>query len=304
METKKVIGFILMFLVLGLVILYWYFPTDPREFKFEPNPSTNFSENSSAEMQFYPNMRFPNKNISYSISEECDIQKKSEMLWAFEILEQETVLSFYENQENAEINVFCEDKTKIENNMFIAGEGGPANVSLGEKFNIIMNGYILLLKKTDCERPNVAIHELLHVLGFEHSDNSKNIMYPVSKCNQVISGDMLAEINRIYATESLPDLAIESVSTSLQARFLDTDLIIENQGLKDSEDFVLEIYADNKSIEKMEIEAIKMSHGRIINITNILIPQIRINTLKFVLETKSLELDKKNNQIILELNTN
>jgi len=303
MSWQKVIGFILMILALILVILYWYFPSDVKEFKFETNPSANFSTNESKVMQFYPNMRFPSNNISYSISEECDVQKKSEMLWAFETLEEKTILNFYESEE-AEINVFCENKAKIENGMFIAGEGGPANVSLGSKFNVIMNGHILLLKKSDCERPNIAIHELLHVLGFDHSENANNIMYPISKCNQIVSEDIISEINKLYTIESQPDLQIESVSASVQARFLDTNIVIKNEGLKDSSDFILRIYANNKSIEKMDVEGIKIGYGKMINITNILVPQIRIDTLKFVLETEFPELDKQNNYVNLELTKN
>lgn len=301
MKYKKLIGFILMFLALILVILYWYFPSDPREFKFETNPFVNFSLNGSQEMQFYPNMRFPNKDISYHISEECDVQKKSEMLWAFDILEQQTILNFYESQENAEINIFCEDKTKIENGMFIAGEGGPANVSLGNKFNVIMNGYILLLKDSDCERPNIEIHELLHALGFDHSENMNNIMYPINKCKQVISEDMISEINRLYSVESLPDLEISSVSASMQARFLDVEITIKNEGLADSGDFLLGVYANGKSIDKMKVEGIKVGYGKIINLTNILVPQIKIDTLKFAIETESSELNKQNNYITLNV---
>lgn len=304
MAWKKVLGFVLMLLALGLVILYWYFPTEPSEFKFQTNPSTNFSVNQSEAMQFYPNMRFPTKDISYSISPDCNIEKESEMLWAFDSLEEKTVLNFYEVQENAEINVVCEDTVRIENNMFIAGEGGPANVSLGNEFNIIMNGHILLLKKSDCERPNIALHELLHALGFEHSTNVNNMMYPVSKCKQVVSEDMINEINRLYVQEAKPDLLIESVSATLHSRFLDTNLIIRNDGLEDSQDFLLGIYANNKEVEKMDLERIKIGEGRIINITNILVPQIRIDTFTFVLETEALELDKQNNQVTLDVNNN
>jgi hypothetical protein len=304
MAWKKILGFALMILMLLLVILYWYFPTSPSEFNFQTNPSTNFSINQSETMQFYPNMRFPTKDISYSISSECNIQKESEMVWAFEILEEETILNFYEVQKNAEINIFCEDTIRIENGMFIAGEGGPANVSLGNSFNVIMNGQILLLKRSDCERPNIAIHELLHVLGFEHSANINNIMYPVSKCKQVISKDMTSEIDRIYSIESNPDLLIESVSAEMHSRFLDTNLIIKNEGLENSEDFLLGIYANDKQIDKMNLKGIKIGEGRIINITNILIPQIRIDTLKFVLETEAIELDKQNNQVILDITKN
>ena len=304
MEWKKLIGFITISLVLALVILYWYFPSDPQEFKFEPDPITNFSVNGTEAMQFYPNMRFPTKDISYSISNECDIQKKSEMILAFNLLEGQTILNFYELKENADINVFCEDITRIENGMFIAGEGGPANVSLGKNFNVIMNGHILLLKKSDCEGPNIATHELLHVLGFDHPTNINNIMYPISKCKQIISEDMISEINRLYNIDNLPDLEINTVSASTHTRFLDANIVLKNEGLKDSEDFILGIYANEKQIDKMDVEGIKIGYGRIINITNILIPQIKIDSLKFAIETEAVELNKENNYVILNLDKN
>lgn len=301
MKTKKVVTLVLMLLALALLAVYWYFPSDPKDFSFNKNPSANFSSKNNQTMQFYPNMRFLNKDISYHISEDCDIKKKSEMIWAFNNLEEQTSLNFYEINKDAEINVACEDMTKIENGMFIAGEGGPANVSLGTKFNTIMNGQILLLRTSECERPNIELHELLHALGFDHSNNTNNIMYPVSKCKQVIGEDIISEINRLYSIESLPDLEIDSASAFLNKRFLDANIIIKNQGLKDSNDFILSIYVNNKSIEKMNVEGIKVGYGRIINITNILVPQIKTDTLKFVLETESPELDKKNNYVTLNL---
>jgi len=300
MEAKRIFLWIFIFLILGMTILYWYFPSDPRDFNFSLNSDTNFSENGRG-MQFYKNMRFPSERISYQISEECTLKKQAEMIEAFEIMEDKTILEFYPALIEPEISVICDDKIKIENGMFIAGEGGPANVSLGENFSVIRNGHILLIRESSCERPNIAIHELLHVLGFDHSENINNIMYPISKCRQEISEDMIDEINRLYSIPSLPDIAIEKVSAELKNRFLSFNLTIQNEGLKESGEFVIEIFANDKLVETLNVDAIPLGSGREITVTNVFISKINVEKLEFSIKVLEQELDKINNIVTLEL---
>ena len=63
--------------------------------------------------------------------------------------------------------------------LFIAGEGGPSNITKSGDFSVITHGSILLIKESKCERPNIAIHELLHALGFDHSENPNNHSNPL-----------------------------------------------------------------------------------------------------------------------------
>lgn len=295
---KKIMGYFIILFFVVLLVLYWFLPNIPLDLNFSSN--SNFSiTNDTTGMQFYANMRFPSEKISYSIDEDCTIQKKEDMKWAFEIIEEDTVLDFFESTD-AQIRVSCDEKNRIDDNgLFIAGEGGPANISMGKYFRIIQNGQILLIRDSKCERPNVAIHELLHVLGFDHSENPNNIMYPVSKCKQTIGEDIPNRIDSLYETPSLPDLEFEKVSANMKSRFLDVEMLIKNEGLKGSGDFKIIISTGDSKIKEMNLEGIPIGYGNSIKIENLIVPQIKINDLKFFIETDFEEINKKNNEVIL-----
>lgn len=299
MGWKNVLLFIFSLISIVLLIIYWFFPYVPIDLKF--NSNANFSvEAQEGEMQFYKNMRFPYKRISYQIADKCTLQKKGEMTRAFEIIEEKTLLEFYP-LEGGVINVYCEDKTRIgEGGLFIAGEGGPSNVSLGKQFSVIQGGEILLIRNSNCQKPNVAIHELLHVLGFDHSDNPNNIMYPIGNCKQTIGDDLINKINELYSIPSLSDLVFENVSASMKGRTIDLAISVENQGLIDSESFDIVIYGDDKEIKRFESKGLQVGYREKITLTNQIISQWKINELRFVIENNFEELNKKNNEIILK----
>ena len=294
------LGFISL-LFIGMLVLYWFVPTGDLEFGIER--SSNFSlDKNMVLMQFYDNMRFPDKIISYSISDNCTIKKRSDMKWAFDILENESILEFYELSKDGQIIVDCDDRNRVEDGLFIAGEGGPTNITKGENFNVILNGQILLIKDSECERPNIAIHELLHVLGFNHSDNVNNIMYPVSKCKQVIGDEIPTEINRLYSVPSYPDLLIRDVSTEIHGRYIDLNISIFNDGLKKAEKFNLIIFADEKEIKEIELDELEIGTGLNIELTNLLLTKIKVEEISVLIETDETELSLENNQILLKYN--
>jgi len=287
---------ILMILMLGF---YWLIPTEKIVYGVENN-NDNFSlEGNQVLMQFYENMRFPDSKISYSISEDCNIRKKSDMRWAFDIIENETVLDFYELSNSGEILVFCEERNKVKEGLFIAGEGGPTNITKGEKFNFILNGQILLIRNSDCEKPNVAIHELLHVLGFNHSDNPNNLMYPVSRCEQTIGKEIVEEINRLYEIPSYPDLMIRKVSAQSNGMYLDLNISIFNDGFKVVDEPRLLIFDDEKEIKKTELKKMEIGRGFNIEFINIALKKIKVEELKIKIESNQTELSLENNEVIL-----
>ena len=195
------VSVIAVFLVL-LLFFYWVFPLETIDFTFSPKNS-NFSLNSygNESMQFYENMRYPSKDISYRI-QGCTLQKADEMETAFDMIDNLTIINFYSVNNNEEISVTCDSKTRFEGDLFIAGEGGPINITKAGYFNVIQKGAITLIRESKCENPNVGIHELLHALGFDHSENPNNIMYPVSKCSQTIGQDISDMINELYSFQS------------------------------------------------------------------------------------------------------
>lgn len=298
-NIKKIFVLFVGIFLIGTLVIYWFFPFNEMGFNFGGN--SNFSLNvSEGDMQFYPNMRFPSKKISYSISENCSLQKKNDMKWAFDIIENETILDFYPLKDGL-IKVFCDSKNKFEGGLFVAGEGGPVNVTIGKNFKVIHEGEILLIKASTCERPNVAIHELLHVLGFDHSDNPNNIMYPISKCKQTIGEDIINLINDLYSIPSYADLEFENANVNLKGRMIDIDYSVRNEGLKDSESFSVTIYINNKKIKELQSEGLKVGYGERVRLSNYAISQIKINEIKFKINNNFNELNKTNNEIILKM---
>lgn len=272
-----------------------------NEVKFGANKNPEFNVgNISSNMQFYPNMRFLPLKLSYEIDNSCSLKKKKEMKDAFLYMENVTNLSFYPVYSNPEINVTCQEESKTtENGMFIAGEGGPTKIISGDNFNVIYTGKILLLRESDCERPNVEIHELLHVLGFKHSKNSNNIMYPVSKCSQTLGQEIPNKINELYSFPQLPDLKIQNVSAQINGRYLDVNLSVQNIGLKDAQSETLKIYGDDNLLKEMNLKEINVGYGLDVSLTNIWVSSVNIKNIKIVVETTGSELSLENNQVTL-----
>jgi len=280
-------------------------PGYDAEFTLKKDARTEFNlDNNTVNMQFYENMRFPDKRISYRIDEDCSIRKKSSMEYAFDFVENLTVLEFYPVTETPEITVTCQEKAVMNEGLFIAGEGGPTNITDGEKYSVILTGSILLIKDSQCPRPNVAMHELLHVLGFNHSDNENNLMYPISKCKQVIGSDTLERIDELYAEESYADLNFESANAQIDGRNLDLNLSIRNNGLKDSEKAIVKIYSGENVIKELDIEKLQIGYGVKIELKNLWLKKIKTEELKVLIETDFKELSKENNEILLVKNMN
>ncbi len=292
---------IVLIIVLSLTI-YWFIPVSDTRFYFQQDQNTNFSINNSenTSLQFYENMRFPEKRISYKI-ENCTLQRSNDMEWAFGIIQEKTVLEFYPVLKDEQITVTCNDDIRYEEKLFIVGEGGPTNITVSGDFNIIETGKVLLMKDSTCQRPNIAIHELLHVLGFKHSENPKNIMYEVSSCKQEIGEEITQFINEIYSIPSVPDLLFKDSSVKTHGRYLAVNFSVRNNGLKDSEKFVVKIVANGKDVKTFNMGPIKFGYGERVFLSNIFVNQIDIKNVELIIESDFKELDKDNNHAIFEI---
>lgn len=300
----KILSLIFTLIVIMLLTFYWFFPFNTIEFytDFSSSDNSNFSLINSGieEMQFYENMRYPNSEISYRI-ENCPSYKKNDLEQAFNKLSNLTILNFYPVAYDEEIYATCESRNKVREGFFIAGEGGPTNITKAENFNVIFQGEILLIKESKCKNPNVGLHEILHSLGFDHSSNPKNIMYNVTKCDQTIGNDIINRINELYSIQPLPDLAFENVSAVMHGKYLNTNISIRNHGLKDSESSTLLIYADEKLVKEFELNPVNVGYGLTVSFENIWVLKINVNELRFLIDYRFDELNKKNNQIKLEI---
>lgn len=305
MGLKLLFSFIFILFVLLLLLFYWFIPFGTSEFSVklqEDNSGTNGPITEA--IQFYPNMRYPTPSISYKIDDDCTLQKINDIERAFEIISGLTILNFYPVGISEQIFVTCESGTIIEEGLFIAGEGGPSNISRVGKYNVIFSGEILLIRDSSCPEPNIALHELLHSLGFDHSADSNNIMYSVSNCRQTIGQEIPKMINELYLIPSYPDLALQNVSALMHGRYLDLNLSVRNNGLANSQETELTISADGKLIKQINLDSLEIGYGTSIILTNIWTKKINVNQLEIFIDSDFSELDKDNNRVILEIDKN
>jgi len=172
------------------------------------------------------------------------------------------------------------------------------NISKAGQFNVIFNGQVLLIRQSECANPNIALHEILHALGFGHSLNENNIMYEISECSQTLGEDIPRFIDELYSIPSHPDLAFEEVIPLIHdGKYLDLNISIKNIGLKDSEKAFVNVYLDNEVFEKIELKELKVGAGIKITIQNLKFKTTDFNEIKFIIETNFEELNKENNGV-------
>ena len=283
-------------LIFSLYVLNLYLPflpgSEEKFYKF----SANFSDQISGNIQFYPNMRYKDRTISYSIENACPDSKKTDVARAFNIISGKTILEFYQS-ENGEIQIYCSELAPRpeERNHFIAGEGGPSKTINTTLFSVILLGKISLYRNEKCSTPNIAVHEILHSLGFDHNNNKDSILYPITSCDQQIDQYIIDEINKLYAYDSLPDLAIASADASKTGRMLDFEVHIYNIGLANATAPKLEVYANDKLAKEVELDNFDIGTRIRITITNIILPA-SANKITFYINAREEELSKENNR--------
>jgi len=297
---KRSFEIVLLVILLGAVcfstyILWMNMPGKEASYKeYKSNESLYYGHLDNTSHQFYPNMRYKSNRISYNIEALCSEKKKEEIKKAFDILSEKTILEFYPVSGKSDIIVLCselpKEKEAEEKEHFIAGEGGVSEVINATVFAIILEGKISLYRDEKCEKPNVAIHEIFHALGFNHNNNTKSILYPVSNCEQEIDSYLIDDINGLYSIKSEPDLAIESINANRSGRYLNYVIKIANYGLKESKNATLKTYSGDKEIITYDLGEIELGMKKILTAQNIRLKG-DYNDIKFVVELKKDEND-------------
>ncbi len=303
-------GFFLFVLLAALGVslyyLYIYWPREPVDLQIVPgNSGTNVVvENNLPSKQFYQNMRYQDKLITYSIANSCSSDRISDIEEAFMNIESLTVLAFDRTNGDAMIKVLCSDVAPEagQENYFVAGEGGPSRVLNSTLYSVILEGKISLFREDRCDGAKVATHELLHALGFDHNNNPESILYPTLECSQQIDSEIIESINLIYQPESLPDLFFYISTATKSGRYLNFNIEVLNQGLRESAPTEISVYSEDKFVEKFDIGAVGIGSRKILTVENLRLPG-DTDKITFIVDEENNvdELYDNNNQAVLRL---
>jgi len=298
---------ILIFLFIALYILYENIPRSPEplNIKIENNPE-NISNKFSPANQFYTNMRFNHNIISYKINFDCKNEVRERMLLAFKELSLNgvTKISFKEINSNPDIIISCTDDSNeiSEKNYFIAGEGGAREIIPTGRFHIIETGIIYFFdenkKSLKCDYPNIELHELMHVLGFDHSEDKNSLMFPfLESCDQRLDKSLIDELNRLYSQKNLPELFFQDISSVKKGKYLDYNLTIKNSGSISSENVTLTIIDNDQIVDVHNIGPISYGAGISLHTTNLRLKRRNPEKITFAIdyENKVKEIDESNN---------
>ncbi|MBX4196068.1 matrixin family metalloprotease [Candidatus Pacearchaeota archaeon] len=300
MKVVDFFVFIFLFVALGagLYVLWLYIPGEAISY----HPMTHSSSpDISKGLQFYPNMRYRDSTISYSIDAACDASKRQSAVDSFSLLSEKTSLRFVSSSP-AEIRILCSQLAPepTEQGHFVAGEGGPSEIINTSSYSVIFKGKVALYRSERCESPHIALHEILHALGFDHIDDSHSIMYPITDCDQELDQSIIKEINRLYSVPSEADLGIEHVNANTTGRYLNFDIAIGNFGLQDASGVRLVVYAGDEIAREFELYELPIGTRKFLNVQNVRIPRDP-GVLTFSVQSTDHELSYENNNATLTL---
>jgi hypothetical protein len=280
MSIKKILLFILVLIMAGILInyVYLYFPGELKELVLQgtigglPTVDENVSYSVS---QFYPNMRFNHNNLTYNIDNACSEDKTLKMEKAFDTLSSRTgIITFEESPlKGTDIIVICSmDKKQKNQNTFITGEGGPSKFLNLEFYPLIIEGEIILyedLYTVKCSEPVIEIHELLHVFGYDHINNKSSVLYPYFSCEQTLGDKVVDDMVRLYSLDPLAELYFGNVSAEKSGIYLNFDVEISNHGLIDAEEVDLIVYGDNRLVKEFPLDPIGVGATTTFSIENL-----------------------------------
>jgi hypothetical protein len=307
---KIVLNVVLIVLLVNLLVFagyfaYLYWPRAAEVLKIKDyDKDINLTGVSGELRQFEDSMRFNHNELSYFVVD-CEAEKILRLKKAFSIIENETgIIKFYEtkNFEKADIHVACSETAfETEENVFIAGEGGPIKFLNLSLYPLILKGKIILYEKSECDYPITELHEVFHVLGFDHINQSDKIMYPYVDCKQRIDPEAIDILVGLYSIEPAAELYFENASAVKTGIYLNFSVQINNEGLIDAKKVSLEVYGNERKIDSFELKDIGIGVSQSFWVSNLKLDSISTRKIMIKIISGSREYNEKNNVIELEV---
>ena len=302
----------LVLLILILTTSYFLYeniPGTPQKLKIEYKQELPKTVNASSEIkQFVQNMRFNHNDLSYSFNTSCSEEQKQRIEQAFLIIHQKTtIISFYQINQNPDIDIVCsEDLIEKQENTFLAGEGGPTQFINDTLYPLISKGMILLYKQKDnsekCNEPLVELHELLHVFGFEHLNDSSSVMYPYLSCDQKLNPEFITYLIKLYSIEPKAELLFRNLTAVKSGRYLNFEVSIENKGMITSKNITLKLSAP-QSVKDFDFGEVEPGSYKKLTVENLKLPSRNTAEVTFSIVSNTKEYYIDNNAIKMQVSS-
>lgn len=291
---------IILLLLIGVCsyLIYQNLPGQLQNMNLELKNPAILKNLTSEIKQFEFEMRFNHNNLTYFFSPDCDSERKFKMLEAFSEISNSTQITFTPTETDEDIIITCsKESIQKEKNVFIAGEGGPREFINSTIYPVILKGSILLYQKSDCKEPVVELHELLHVFGFDHVNDSNSIMYPYSDCTQKLSPEYTQYLTRLYSIIPAAELVFDSANLTKSGRYLNIWVLVSNKGMIDAPQVDLLVYAEGKEIQRFDLKNLQIGATKKFYAENIRLPSRSTNQVTLEISYSGEEFDKSNNNV-------
>ncbi len=289
----------------GIYVVYGELDrTDYQVVPLDSGPSLTPRQEFSQSKQFYPNLRFKDRVISYSFDPRCTDGKKQQIAEAFVLFEEETIVEFVPTLSEPDLFIACSElapEPESEGH-FVAGEGGPTKILNGSLYTIILEGKISLYEDEECGKPHIAVHELLHVFGFDHNSDPQSILYPTLDCDQVYNEYFFESINDLYEADSLPELVPQNIELEKTGRYIQFTIEVANEGLDIAPNVELTLIVDGAVADTFQLGDIDVGTKKIFRVENFRVAR-GARTVEFKVDTgnKIRELSEANNNAIFTI---